>query len=198
MTLDLASIDKDVWDQLAGASMQSDHDLRYLSLATLSDGKVPVSRLLVLRGLNKSDRTLIFHTDIMSEKWSELTAYPKASVLGFSAEKGEQFRFEGGVELYAPSTELNQLEWNKLSVWSQNTYCGGPPGEETQAPSSVLQKDVQPPSDAELERGRSRFGVLKFNADGLDWFRLQRSDNRRAKFFYNASGGIEDASWINP
>ena len=198
MTLDLASIDKDVWDHLAGASVQSDHDLRYLSLATLSDGKVPVIRLLVLRGLNKSDRTLIFHTDTMSEKWLELTAYPKASALGFSAEKGEQFRFEGGVELYAPSTELNQSEWDKLSVWSQNTYCGGPPGEETQAPSLDLQKDLQPPSDSELERGRSRFGVLKFKANNLDWFRLQRSDNRRAKFFYNASGGIEKARWINP
>lgn len=198
MTIELASIDENVWDQLASASVQSDHDLRYLSLATLSDGKVPVSRLLVLRGLNKSDRTLIFHTDIMSEKWSELSAYPKASVLGFSAEKGEQFRLQGNVELYAPSTELNQSEWDKLSVWSQNTYCGGLPGEETQAPSSVMQKDVQSPSDAELERGRSRFGVLKFNADGLDWFRLQRSDNRRAKFFYNSSGGIENASWINP
>ena len=198
MTIELPSIDENVWDQLASASVQSDHDLRYLSLATLSDGKVPVSRLLVLRGLDKSDRALIFHTDTLSEKWSELTAYPKASVLGFSAEKGEQFRFEGNVELYAPSTELNQLEWDKLSVWSQNTYCGGPPGEETQAPSSVLQKDVQPPSDAALERGRLRFGVLKFNAESLDWFRLQRSDNRRAKFFYNSSGGIENASWINP
>ena len=198
MTIELASIDENVWDQLAGASVQSDHDLRYLSLATLSDGKVPVSRLLVLRGLNKSDRTLIFHTDTMSEKWLELTAYPKASALGFSAEKGEQFRFEGSVELYAPSTELNQSEWDKLSVWSQNTYCGGPPGEEAQAPSSVLQKDLQPPSDSELERGRSRFGVLKFKANNLDWFRLQRSDNRRAKFFYNASGGIENARWINP
>ncbi|MEP2945328.1 MAG: pyridoxamine 5'-phosphate oxidase family protein [Lentilitoribacter sp.] len=198
MTIELASIDENVWDQFASASVQSDHDLRYLSLATLSDGKVPVSRLLVLRGLDRSDRTLIFHTDTMSEKWSELTAYPKASVLGFSAEKGEQFRFEGSVELYAPSTELNQSEWDKLSVWSQNTYCGGPPGEEAQAPSSDLQKDLQPPSDAELERGRSRFGVLKFKANNLDWFRLQRSDNRRAKFFYNASGGIENASWINP
>lgn len=198
MTIELASIDENVWDQLASASVQSDHDLRYLSLATLSDGKVPVSRLLVLRGLNKSDRTLIFHTDTMSEKWSELSAYPKASVLGFSAEKGEQFRFQGTVELYAPSSELNQSEWDKLSVWSQNTYCGGPPGEETQAPSSKLQKDLQPPSDAELERGRSRFGVLKFKANNLDWFRLQRSDNRRAKFFYNASGGIENTGWINP
>ncbi len=198
MTSDLASIDKDVWEQLTRASTQSDHDFRYLSLATLSEDKVPVSRLLVLRGLNESDRTLIFHTDIMSEKWSELSAYPKASVLGFSAEKGEQFRFQGSVELYAPTTDVNQLEWVKLSVWSQNTYCGGPPGEETLAPSSVLQKDLQPPSDAELERGRLRFGVLKFKADSLDWFRLQRSDNRRAKYCYNSSGGIENANWINP
>jgi pyridoxamine 5'-phosphate oxidase len=59
-------------------------------------------------------------------------------------------------------------------------------------------KEVEPPSDEQFAQGRSRFGVIKFKADKLDWFRLQRSDNRRAKFSYDYSGNIEKAGWINP
>lgn len=198
MSVGLASIDEDVWCKLTSATKVRDHDLRYVSLASLSKNQVPVSRLLVLRGLHVTDRTLLFHTDIMSDKWAELSTHPKASILGFSSDVGEQFRFEGRVELFSHTSNIHQAEWDKLSTWSQNTYCGGPPGDEANAPSLDPNKDVEPPSDEQLAKGCSRFGVIKFKAERLDWFQLKRSDNRRAEFFYDTSGRIEKASWINP
>ncbi|MEP2978450.1 MAG: pyridoxamine 5'-phosphate oxidase family protein [Lentilitoribacter sp.] len=198
MLIDLATIDETVWANLIAATKSREHDLRYLSLATLSQDQVPVSRLLVLRDLNPDERKIIFHTDILSDKWSELSNHPKASILGFSTNISEQIRFEGRVELFNENTEINQSEWDKLSIWSKNTYCGGPSGDDANPPQLDEQKEVEPPSDEQLEQGRSRFGVIQFKVDKLDWFRLQRSDNRRAKFCYNSSGGIENASWINP
>jgi pyridoxamine 5'-phosphate oxidase len=198
MSFDLVSVDKGVWASLTAAVQSREHDLRYLSLATLSQDQVPVSRLLVLRDLIPSERMLVFHTDILSDKWLELSNHPTASILGFSSNISEQFRFEGRVELFKEDNESNQSEWDKLSIWSKNTYCGGPPGVEVNPPQFDEQKEVEPPSDEQLAQGRSRFGVIKFKADKLDWFRLQRSDNRRAKFSYDRSGNIEKAAWINP
>lgn len=199
MDLDLASINKDVWREFEAAYEVRDHDLRYLSLATLSYDQVPVSRLLVLRGVNAQERQLIFHTDIKSDKWVELTAHPKSSILGFSERAGEQYRFNGRVELLAPNSDINQIEWDKLSLWTKNTYCGGPPGEETHAPQSgENMKDAVPPTPEQLVKGRARFGVILFKADGLDWFQLKRSDNRRAIFSYADQGDIKSAKWINP
>lgn len=198
MSVDLVSIDEGVWTNLTTAVRSREHDLRYLSLATLSQDQVPVSRFLVLRDLIPSERMLMFHTDILSDKWSELSNHPKASILGFSTNISEQFRFEGRVELFKADTEINQSEWDKLSIWSKNTYCGGPPGDDVNPPQLDEPKEVEPPSDEQLAKGRSRFGVIKFKADKLDWFRLQRSDNRRAKFSYDRSGNIEKAAWINP
>jgi pyridoxamine 5'-phosphate oxidase len=198
MSVDLVSIDEGVWTNLSTAVQSRKHDLRYLSLATLSQDQVPVSRFLVLRDLIPSERILVFHTDILSDKWSELSNHPTASILGFSANISEQFRFEGRVELFPEDNEINQSEWDKLSIWSKNTYCGGPPGDDANPPQLDQPKEVEPPSDEQFAQGRSRFGVIKFKADKLDWFRLQRSDNRRAKFSYDYSGNIEKAGWINP
>lgn len=199
MSVDLISVDEGVWANLMTATQSREHDLRYLSLATLSQDQVPVSRLLVLRDLSLNKRMLVFHTDVLSDKWSELSNHPKASILGFSAGISEQFRFEGRVELFAEGTEINQTEWDKLSIWSKNTYCGGAPGDDANPPLSEQNgRQLEPPSADQLAQGRSRFGVIKFKADKLDWFRLQRSDNRRAKIFYDRSGDIEKADWINP
>ncbi|MEP6434782.1 MAG: hypothetical protein ABJ053_14140, partial [Lentilitoribacter sp.] len=61
MSVDLVSIDEGVWTNLTAAVRSREHDLRYLSLATLSQNQIPVSRLLVLRDLNPEERTIIFH-----------------------------------------------------------------------------------------------------------------------------------------
>ncbi len=199
MDLDLASIDKDVWREFKAACEVQDHDLRYVSFATLSSDQMPVSRLLVLRGVNAQERHLVFHTDITSDKWAELTAHPKASILGFSERAGEQYRFKGHAELLAPNSDINQTEWDNLSLWTKNTYCGGPPGEETHAPRSGENiKEALPPTPEQLVKGRARFGVILFKAEGLDWFQLKRSDNRRAIFSYADQGDIKSAKWINP
>lgn len=199
MDHDLVSIDKDVWREFKAACEVRDHDLRYLSLSSLSSDQVPVSRLLVLRGVNAQERQLIFHTDIKSDKWAELTAHRKASILGFSERAGEQYRFNGYAKLLAPNSEINQTEWDKLSLWTKNTYCGGPPGEETHAPQSgEIMKEALPPTPEQLVKGRARFGVILFKADSLDWFQLKRSDNRRAIFSYADQGDIRSSNWINP
>ena len=198
MSIDLVSVDDGVWANLTAATQSRAHDLRYLSMATLSQDQVPVSRLLVLRDVHPSERMLIFHTDVLSDKWLELSNHPKASILGFNANISEQIRFQGQVELFAEGTKINQSEWDKLSIWSKNTYCGGPPGDAANPPQLEEQKDVELPSDEQLAQGRSRFGVIQFKVDKLDWFRLQRSDNRRAKFSYDRSGNVEKSAWINP
>lgn len=199
MAIDLESIDKDVWQCFKNACEERDHDLRYLSLASLSKDQVPVTRLLVLRGVKMHERQLIFHTDIMSDKWGELTAHPKASILGFSESAGEQYRLKGSVELLAQNSDINQTEWDKLSVWTKNTYCGGPPGEEAEAPETDQSAiESQPPTSEQLTKGRARFGVIAFRAESLDWFQLKRSDNRRARFLYSQRGDIASANWINP
>ena len=53
-------------------------------------------------------------------------------------------------------------------------------------------------ADAPDGAGQANFGVVRFRVSMLDWFRLQRNDNRRALFAYGPGGKIVTQLWVNP
>lgn len=187
MELILEQIERAAWSLLQAATSDPKSGFRYVTLATVASGQ-PQARMVVLRRVDTGQRLLEFHTDTRSKKWADLAANPKATVLGYDATTRLQLRVMGDV------TRLEGVAardaWNRLPPWTRATYAGGPPGDE--------QAFGTPTAPAPTSKGYENFGVLQFWATTLDWFLLQRQDNRRALFAYGTHGHCTESLWIAP
>lgn len=195
MQQDLTTIDREAWDALDAATADARKPFRYLTLASLGRCQFPEARTVVLRSVNVSSRVLEFHTDTRSPKWQELRDNGNTTILGYSDALRLQLRLRGTIELEPPGSPVAEQVWSRLPLHTRTTYQGGPPGNELRLDDDPVSRDPDLRSD---ETGKQRFGVLFFKAASLDWCRLARDNNLRARFSYGENGTLENASWIAP
>ncbi|WP_231638489.1 pyridoxamine 5'-phosphate oxidase family protein [Pantoea sp. SM3] len=195
MTAEPENIDAMAWQELNAAANDPHAGFRYLNVCTINSELKPQARMMVLRRTDNLKRLLEFHTDIRSAKWQELAINPAATVLSFCSQTRLQLRLQGHFKQYEPASALAEQTWLGLSVWTRRSYTGGPPGD-----ALLSQREpVRHTQDEEGgEDGQRHFGVLVFQAESLDWFQLQRNDNRRARLIYTSSGILTSFQWINP
>lgn len=191
----LMQIEESVWETLHADVQRPGSSFRYLTLCSVDHRQTPKARIVVLRKVDPRKRTLEFHTDTRSPKWHELTGNPSAAVLGYCAETRLQFRFEGHVTLFEPSSDYALTVWSSLPLHTRGTYAGGPPGDELPEPHAPIEALQDQP---EGQQGRDRFGIIVFSVTSLDWFKLSRQSNVRAQFGYDDNGGLMSSSWVNP
>lgn len=191
----LTTIEEDAWSVLHDATTGRDRPYRYLTLASLGRCDFPEARTIVLRSVDRTTRTLEFHTDTRSPKWLELQQNGNATVLGYSDQTRVQLRLRGSVLLAFPGSEQTERAWNALQPHTQATYAGGPPGDALPDETAEPAVEAQHPENAS---GKAAFGVLFFKAFTLDWCRLERQNNLRAKFSYDDEGKLESLGWIAP
>ncbi|WP_421981456.1 pyridoxamine 5'-phosphate oxidase family protein [Roseibium sp.] len=195
MQQDLTTIDREAWDALDAAAADARQPFRYLTLASLGRCQFPEARTVVLRSVEISTRVLEFHTDTRSPKWQELQDNGNTTILGYSDALRLQLRLRGQMELAPPGSHAAEQVWSRLPLHTRATYQGGPPGDELPSVDGPVYRDQDVPSE---ETGKERFGVLFFRAVSLDWCRLARDNNLRARFSYGESGTLKSASWIAP
>lgn len=188
-------IDAMAWQELDAAAKDPHAAFRYLNVCTIDTELTPQARMMVLRRTDSAQRLLEFHTDIRSAKWQELAINPAATVLGFCSQSRLQLRLQGYFKQYEPESALAKQIWEALPVWTRRSYSGGTPGDDLAFQSSEIS-----PSDPfdPGEEGQRHFGVMVFCAQSLDWFRLKRNDNRRARITYSETGSLASFAWINP
>ncbi|WP_299474872.1 pyridoxamine 5'-phosphate oxidase family protein [uncultured Roseibium sp.] len=191
----LTTIEEDAWSALHDATTGRDRPYRYLTLASLGRCDFPEARTIVLRSVDRTTRTLEFHTDTRSPKWLELQQNGNATVLGYSDQTRVQLRLRGSVRLAFPGSEQAERAWNTLPSHTRATYTGGPPGDALPDETAVSDTEGLHPVDAS---GKTSFGVLFFKTLALDWCRLERQNNLRAKFSYDDEGKLESLGWIAP
>ncbi|ORM57811.1 pyridoxamine 5'-phosphate oxidase [Pantoea rodasii] len=195
MTAESENIDAIAWRELDTAAQDPHAGFRYVNVCTLDAELKPQARMMVLRRTDSVKRRLEFHTDIRSAKWQELALNPAATVLGFCSQSRLQLRLQGYFKRYEPESALANQVWEGLPIWTRRSYSGGPPGDE-----SLFSPDQTRDVESEENRGdgKHNFGVLVFQAESLDWFQLQRNDNRRARLIYSDTGCLSSFHWINP
>ncbi len=195
MEMTLTQIERSVWETLQADVQRPGSSFRYLDLCSVDHRLTPKARIVVLRKVDPKRRTLEFHTDIRSPKWRELTGNPSATVLGYCAETRLQYRFEGHVTLFEPTSDYAVSSWSALPFHTRNTYVGGPPGDELPEPHTTKEILL---GNTDSQQGHDRFGVIVFSVALLDWFKLSRESNIRAQFGYDENGETLSSSWVNP
>ncbi|MBL8790314.1 MAG: pyridoxamine 5'-phosphate oxidase family protein [Rhizobiales bacterium] len=193
ITDSFAGIDADAWRLLEQGAGDPQSGFHYVTLCTVGRTGLAQARTVVLRKVSAAERMLEIHTDVRSPKWAELSAQPQATVLGFCNSSRVQLRLQGGTEQFSPKTDVARAAWARLAPSTRATYQGGPPGDDLAFPPAADQA-VRPVDGA----GHENFGVIRFRANLLDWFCLQRNDNRRALFAYGPEGKVVTQMWVNP
>ena len=155
-------------------------------------------RMVVLRGINKKDKNLWFHTDIRSKKIIILKANPIASLLFYDKEEKIQLRITGKVKINYQNS-IAQKSWNKTTHMSRQCYLGNEaPGSDTLSPTSGLTEEIDNHkySIEESEIGYNNFCVVETFIKSIEWLYLAFKGHRRAHFFLK--NDLVEKKWLIP
>ncbi|KAB7898957.1 pyridoxamine 5'-phosphate oxidase [Rouxiella sp. S1S-2] len=193
--MNLEDIDTSTWEKLETATRTPNASFRFLNLCSVDGEGKPQARTVVLRRVDRVTRVFEFHTDVRSPKWLEISVNPQVTALGYCGETRLQLRLQGIAELHGSESAVAITAWNRLPAHTRRTYAGGPPGDEQPVDPVAEQALLISTNEAE---GKAHFGVIILRVSVLDWYQLQRENNRRARLTYNDKGITTSHRWINP
>ena len=155
-------------------------------------------RMVVLRGLNKKDKNLWFHTDIRSKKIRILKTNPIASLLFYDKEEKVQLRITGKAKINYQNN-IAEISWNKTTHMSRQCYLGNKaPGSESLTPTSGLTEEVDKHkySIEESEIGYKNFCVVEVFIESIEWLYLAARGHRRA--YFSLKNNSLEKKWLIP
>ena len=185
-TIALEHIPACSWAFLAEGAAQAKSAFHTFALATCGDGG-PDLRTVVLRDASEEDRTVLFHTDRRSPKFTPLERAAEVSCLFYDRERKLQLRIKGGATLHW-NDGLAEHRWEQSSHSSRQCYrVASAPG------TKLTAADIESPS---VSCGRDNFAVVRVTVGELDWLYLRAAGHRRARLNYRASRW--QGNWIMP
>ena len=155
-------------------------------------------RTIVLRGINKKNKSLWFHTDIRSKKINILKNNPKASFLFYDKDKKIQLRIFGNTKINYQN-DITLESWKKTIHMSRQCYLGEKiPGDVVADPTSGLSEKVDnfKYSLEESEIGYKNFCLIETFITSIEWLYLAAKGHRRARFIF--TNDLVEKKWIIP
>lgn len=185
----LSEIHAQVWDSLGAAIDEQGQEWRTFSLATVDYAKRPRARTVVLRGVDREERQLLFFTDPRTPKWRELLEEPFAEALFWNSEEKVQLRCQCRASCHADD-ELAAHYRAQVPEHLAGDYAA-----ETVPGSRIAQ-----PEEGQVLGADWSFGVIVLTVESMDWLQLRREGHRRAAFRWreNDEVGEWDLNWLQP
>ena len=162
------------------------------------DKKIFDGRIVVLRGFDKKNKSLSFHSDIRSNKIKILKINPIGSLLFYDKKEKIQLRASCKIKIHYQNDKAKS-SWEKTAHMSRQCYLGNKaPGYETLEPTSGLSKDVDNSKYTieESEIGYKNFCVVEAFIYSIEWLYLAFKGHRRAKFLFK--NDRIDKKWLIP
>jgi general stress protein 26 len=187
-----------VWIRLAKAAADPADEMRLTAVATVSPDHRPCNRLLLLRGVDRVQGLLWFHTDRRSPKMHHLRTSPLVSILTYDRDLQAQIRLDGRVSVHQHD-DLATRHWEQTSMAVRYAYASATgPGAALPADMPLLDDtgpDPQPRRPTadprtmtmrlqhrhgNLSAGLQNFAVLQVHVHVIDWLQICESGQRRA------------------
>lgn len=168
---------EETWKELHCGYEEKDHPFKSCCLATIElSGKIK-QRTVNLRSVTK-DKTLLFYTDVRSDKISHIRTNPSASVLFYNPKKHLQISVSGEVEIHE-DTEIWTDHYHSIEGRSLNDYnTEDAPGKPIKNPINVRRTKIL------------NFAVLEFVPECIEYLKLRQEPNRIRAYFK-----LEDKVW---
>ena len=168
------------------------------AIASIANG-LPQQRVMVLRDVDWTNRTLRFHTDRRSTKCIEFEGHSAVSVLGYHPEEKVQMRLNGFAEIVSGGP-LFEEAWATSTLFARRCYMTmAAPGSVAGEPISGLPEFIEGrlPTEPDIAPAKENFALVLVTFNALDWLFLANSGHRRAQFAFDKVNGWQ-GQWCIP
>jgi len=156
------------------------------------------ARIVVLRGVDKNEKKIWFHSDIRSNKVKTIKNNPNASLLFYDKAEKIQLRISSSVKINYENN-ISKNSWKKTAHMSRQCYLGDKaPGVYADLPTSGLSEKIDnlEYSKDESETGYKNFCVIENIIQSIDWLYLAAKGHRRA--FFSLKNNSLEKKWLIP
>lgn len=182
-----------IWDELTLGLNSGKHPFHIFSVSTVKNNK-PDSRTVVLRAVEKENKSISFHTDIRSKKVLQIKESENICALFYDKDSKIQLRIYGSA-----SKETNSLlikeKWNSSKEMSKLCYLNKIP------PSEVINESKDYLYGKEelnnIELGIKNFSIINIKISQIDWLSLNHEGHQRMLINYTSNNKIE-FDWVAP
>ncbi len=185
------------WAMLARGAADRRSAFHTPVVATATPDGAPAQRIMVLRGVDLSARTLRFHTDKRAAKLTHITANPRAGVLLYDPAAKLQLRLDARAELHI-GDGVAGTGWAASRPQSRQCYAqAATPGQPVADPRAVALPPLNPDgSEAVPDGGVENFAVLMLTVETIEWLYLAIEGHRRARWTWD--GTCWAGTWLAP
>ena len=183
---DLDKVYSKIWN-LLNLGLQNRDAPFHIPVFICSNKNKSEGRIIVLRGIDKKEKKIWFHSDIRSNKVKNLKQNSEVSLLFYDKSEKIQLRVCGYAKINYKN-DISKKSWDKTAHLSRQCYLGDvPPGSDSLNPSSGLTSDVDnlKYTIEESEIGYENFCVIETYIKSIEWLYLAAKGHRRAYFSLN-------------
>jgi len=155
-------------------------------------------RIVVLRGVDKKEKKIWFHSDVRSSKIKILKSFPEGSLLFYDKSEKIQLRIFVSTKINYQN-DISKKSWEKTAHMSRQCYLGDiPPGTYASEATSGLTADVDnlKYTKDESEIGYKNFCVIETFVKSIEWLYLAAKGHRRA--YFSLKNNSLEKKWLIP
>ncbi len=197
----LADLEQESWQHLASALDHTENKAAGAGFKTMVVASRTATgadaRMVVLRQVDVSRRSVWFHTDARSEKVIQFEAFPVTTLLLWDEGLQVQLRLTVETKLHTDDL-LADEQWKSVWVGSRKMYLSEyQPGTEKNHPYPGFPQHLGEglPSTEESEAGRKNFAAIECRVLAMDYLHLSRGGQTRACFQYEPESKM---TWLTP
>ena len=186
-----------IWNLLENGLANRD-DSFHIPVLICGENKNFDGRIVVLRGVDKKNKVLWFHSDIRSNKIKVLKNNPIANILFYNKKEKIQLRVSGQIKINYKNN-IAENSWKKTAHMSRQCYLGEKaPGLSTLYPTSGLTDNIDNSNYSleESEIGYNNFCVVETFVKSIEWLYLASKGHRRAQFLLEDD--LVEKKWLIP
>lgn len=188
---DLDAILQKAWSLLSEGVQRAGSAYHIINVATLGSDLTPRIRSVVLRGFDRSARTIRFHTDARSDKAIEIARTEKLAIHLYARDEKIQLRLTCRGTFHH-GDDISREAWRSTRPMSRECYG------QVEAPGTVVHspQSVASGKDSALDAAYANFAAVLAKIDTLEWLYLCAGGHRRARFDWEH--GVQTQVWLAP
>tara|TARA_B100001057_G_scaffold167169_1_gene167874 strand:+ start:2069 stop:2647 length:579 start_codon:yes stop_codon:yes gene_type:complete len=182
-----------IWDELTLGLNSGKHPFHIFSVSTVKNNK-PDSRTVVLRAVDKENKSISFHTDLRSKKVLQIKESENICALFYDKDTKIQLRIYGSASKETDSLLIKE-KWNSSKEMSKLCYLN------KISPSEVINESKDYLYGKEelnnVELGIKNFSIINIKISQIDWLSLNHEGHQRMLINYTSNNKIE-FDWVAP
>ena len=182
-----------IWDELTLGLNSGKHPFHIFSVSTVKNNK-PDSRTVVLRAVEKENKSISFHTDLRSKKVLQIKESENICALFYDKDSKIQLRIYGSASKETDSLLIKE-KWNSSKEMSKLCYLNKiSPGEVINESKDYLYGKEELNN---VELGIKNFSIINIKISQIDWLSLNHEGHQRMLINYTSNNKIE-FDWVAP